>query len=241
MPGITKYFILIGLLILEAGCEVKRKAVFENQIDPSEWALLPFNRIDSINPVLLPSNTLTFMDPILNQSVLWEEKDVFNPAAVVKDGRVYLLYRAEDNIGIYKGTSRIGLAFSFDGLHFKKNPEPVFYPSEDSMKIYEWPGGCEDPRVVMSEDNQYIMTYTAWEGKTARLCVAVSKDLMHWEKKGLAFSKAYYGKLYYFRYNLSSKILISQIQIKFPSINIQYNLLKNKVFTLFTVKHISVK
>ena len=77
-------------------------------------------------------------------------------------------------------TSRIGLAISDDGLHFSKQPEPVFYPMEDSMKKYEWKGGVEDPRIAESEEGVYILTYTAYDGKTARLCLATSTDLLHW-------------------------------------------------------------
>src|ERR1700679_365714 len=48
------------------------------------WALLPFAKVDSVNPILTPGKG-RFADPILHQQVSWEEKDVFNPAAVVKD------------------------------------------------------------------------------------------------------------------------------------------------------------
>ncbi|WDM02818.1 glycosidase [Alicyclobacillus cycloheptanicus] len=111
----------------------------------------------------------------------WEAKDLFNPAAIVKDGRVYLLYRAEDRTGpgLWNGTSRIGLAVSDDGYHFERHPEPVLVPTEP----YELPGGCEDPRVVEIEGT-YYMTYTAFDGETARLCLATSTDLYHWRKHG---------------------------------------------------------
>ncbi len=176
----TLAFTLLGMV----SCMNGRKA---DQAAGTSWEDGPFERVDSVNPVLTPSNQLSFIDPIIKQPVLWEEKDVFNPAAVVRNDSLYLLYRAEDKIGIYNGTSRIGLAVSTDGLHFKKRPDPVFYPAEDSMKIYEWPGGCEDPRIVQSDSGWYLMTYTAYDGKTARLCEAVSSDLEHWQKKGLVF------------------------------------------------------
>ena len=82
------------------------------------WALLPFTKVDSVNPVLTPGKA-RFTDPILQKEIAWEEKDVFNPATVVKDGKIYLLYRAQGKIGHPAGTSRIGLASSTDGLHFK--------------------------------------------------------------------------------------------------------------------------
>src|SRR4051812_9482993 len=83
--------------------------------DSTSWALLPFVKVDSVNPVLTPGAG-AFMDPIWKKKVAWEEKDVFNPAIVVKDGKIYMLYRAQDKIGKPGGTSRIGLAESEDGF-----------------------------------------------------------------------------------------------------------------------------
>ena len=116
---------------------------------------------------------------------------MFNPSAVIRDGKVHLIYRAEDTIGMYKGTSRLGLAVSSDGLHFTREPEPVFYPDADSLNIYEWEGGVEDPRIVLAPDGRYILTYTAYDGKIARLCLATSSDLRNWKKYGPLFRGKY--------------------------------------------------
>lgn len=159
----------------------------------SGWALLGFTKSDSTNPVLTPGAG-SFTDPILRRTVAWEAKDVFNPAAVVQHGKIILLYRAQDVIGRPAGTSRIGLAESFDGFHFTRRVEPVLYPDNDAWKKYEWEGGCEDPRIVQDENGLYYMTYTAFDGHVARLMVATSTDLMHWSKHGPAFAKAYGGK-----------------------------------------------
>jgi len=155
------------------------------------WALLPFTKADDVNPVLLPDTSSTFLCPVRNTIVQWEEKDVFNPAAVVRNDTVFLLFRAEDSIGKYAGTSRIGIAWSTDGLHFTKHPVPVLYPDNDAEKIYEWEGGCEDPRIVEDENGTYYMTYTAYDGDKARLLVASSNDLYHWTKHGLALVPGY--------------------------------------------------
>ncbi|MDP4148588.1 MAG: glycoside hydrolase family 130 protein [Bacteroidota bacterium] len=157
------------------------------------WALLPFSKVDSANPILQPGDG-RFMDPIRHQTVYWERKDVFNPAIVVRDNKVYMLYRAQDSIGKPSGTSRIGLAVSSDGLHFTRQPAPVLYPDHDAQMKWEWEGGCEDPRVVEDDQGLYYMTYTAYDGDKARLMIATSSDLLHWVKKGHAFAKAYNGK-----------------------------------------------
>jgi predicted GH43/DUF377 family glycosyl hydrolase len=129
-----------------------------------------------------------------NKAVAWESKNVFNPAIVVRRDTVFMLYRAQDSIGKPGGTSRIGLAYSTDGLHFTKTPSPVFYPEPDAYQAYEWQGGVEDPRIVEDSTGVYYMTYTSYDGKTARLMVASSPDLQKWTKHGPVFANAYGGK-----------------------------------------------
>ena len=148
------------------------------------------------NPILRADSSFTFIDPIKKKMVRWQKADVFNPAAIVKDGKIFLLYRCEDNPAAILGgrTSRLGLAKSEDGIHFKKFPKPVLYPGNDAFKQYDYPGGCEDPRLVQTEKGLYVVIYTAWNYKTPRLSVAISKDLFHWQKKGPAFAKAHHGK-----------------------------------------------
>lgn len=183
--------LFIGTIMVMACQSSKEKA--KERSDPAAdttWAILPFNKVDSVNPVLLPG-ALEFVCPLVGASVKWEEKDVFNPAAVVRDGKVHLLFRAEDTIGKHAGTSRIGLAVSDDGFHFSKRDHPVLYPENDSLKVYEWEGGIEDPRLVEAADGTYVMTYTAYDGKTARLLVATSRDLITWKKHGTVLNGKY--------------------------------------------------
>ena len=161
-----------------------------------DWALGGFVRPEKANPIITPNPSNQFDCPMQDKKIGWEESDVFNPAATVKDGKIYVLYRAEDNsaTGIGKRTSRIGLAESEDGIHMKRRKTPVMYPDKDNMKEYEWEGGCEDPRGTMTEDGLYVMAYTSWNRKVARLCIATSHDLVKWEKHGPAFAKAYNGR-----------------------------------------------
>ncbi len=185
---------LIVAIAATTSCGQAGKPATDNAADTTtNWAMLYFEKADSVNPVLTPG-TNQFTDPILKKQVAWEEKDVFNPAIVVKDNKVYMLYRAQDKIGLPGGTSRIGLAESADGFHFTRTSTPVFYPDNDAYKKYEWQGGCEDPRIVEDDKGVYYMTYTAFDGKTARLLIATSKDLLHWTKAGHVFADAYNGK-----------------------------------------------
>jgi len=106
----------------------------------------------------------------------WESAGTFNPAVVIYHGKVVMLYRAQDT----NGTSRLGYAESDDGVHFARRAEPVFSPET----AYEKEGGVEDPRLVQFGDTFYL-TYTGYNKKDAQLCLATSKDLVHWERKGV--------------------------------------------------------
>jgi predicted GH43/DUF377 family glycosyl hydrolase len=174
------------------------------------WELGPFVRPTSGNPVITPSKTAVFDDPISKAPVHWEALHTFNPAAIVRNGKVYVLYRAEDDSGtmeIGMHTSRLGLAVSEDGIHFTPQATPVFYPAEDEQKAREWPGGVEDPRLVESEDGTYVLTYTQWNRKTYSVGIATSKDLLNWTKQGPAFgTTGKYGDLMYKSAGIVTKV-----------------------------------
>ncbi|GGD41433.1 glycoside hydrolase family 130 protein [Muriicola marianensis] len=148
------------------------------------------------NPILTADSTAVFTDPLSGSVVHWQKADVFNPGAIVRNDTVFLLFRAEDDPDAILGgrTSRIGLAYSTDGLHFEKYPDPVLIPDTDEFAIWDQPGGVEDPRVVELPDGTYLMLYTSWNRKVARLSAAVSSDLRNWVKKGPVFNGAYGGR-----------------------------------------------
>ncbi len=148
------------------------------------------------NPILKSDSTYTFHCPIKNSAVRWQKADVFNPGAIVRNDSVFILFRAEDNPKAFIGgrTSRIGLAYSTDGLNFTKHPEPVLFPENDEFKTWDFPGGVEDPRVVELAEGGYVMLYTSWDSKTARLSSAYSRDLRKWIKSGPVFQQAHEGR-----------------------------------------------
>ena len=157
-----------------------------------DWAFGPFVRPAGVNPVVRPNPKSEFFCPMRKRMLKWEESDTFNPASAVLDGTLHVLYRAEDNTfqGVGSRTSRLGLATSEDGVTLKFNPEPVLFPQEDDQKEFDWEGGCEDPRLAVTEDGLYVLTYTSWNRRCPRLNVATSRDLRHWRKHGPAFRKA---------------------------------------------------
>ena len=116
-------------------------------------------------------------DPIISpQGDSWESAGTFNPAVVRYHGKFVMLYRAQDK----NGTSRLGYAESTDGLHFTRRAQPVLSPEAE----YEKDGGVEDPRLVKFGDTFYL-TYTGYNKKDAQLCLATSKDLVHWQRQGV--------------------------------------------------------
>ena len=129
----------------------------------SHWTHAPWTRL-SPDPIISP------------QGNAWEAAGTFNPAVILHHGKFVMLYRAQDK----DGTSRLGYAESSDGSHFSRLPQPVFAPETD----YEKDGGVEDPRLVKFGDTYYL-TYTGYNRKDAQLCLATSKDLLHWQRRGV--------------------------------------------------------
>ena len=143
----------------------------------------------SITPVISPQGTS------------WESAGTFNPAVIKRGRKIVMLYRAQDAAG----TSRLGYAESEDGIHFIRRTEPVLAPEAD----YEKGGGVEDPRLV-EIGGRYILTYTGYNKKDAQLCMAESKDLIHWERKGVLLP-AYKGN-WNVGWTKSGAILAEKIQ-----------------------------
>jgi predicted GH43/DUF377 family glycosyl hydrolase len=164
------------------------------------WQFGPFVR-PTHHPLISPNASVVFECPLTPGPVQWEALHTFNPGAIVKDDKIHVLYRAEDNYnptgGIGSHISRIGLAIAEDetGTAFRLFDSPVLYPANDSQQYYEWRGGCEDPRVV-ENDGKYYVFYTQYsrEHSNVDLAVASSTDLFTWEKHGSVFVKAHGNK-----------------------------------------------
>lgn len=123
-----------------------------------------------------------------------ESEGVLNPASARgRDGQLYLFPRlvARDNY------SRIGIA----RVRFNEAGDPVgverlgiALEPEADYELRPDGGGCEDPRITFIEPLQrYVMTYTAFSSRGPRIALAMSADLFHWERMGLAIFMPYEG------------------------------------------------
>lgn len=123
-----------------------------------------------------------------------EVEGVLNPAAIRgQDGQLYLFPRLVGR-GNY---SRIGIArVLFDDAGDPKGVERmgVVLAPEADYELSESGGGCEDPRISYVDALQhYVMTYTALSQRGPRIAIAISTDLLHWRRLGLATFHSYDG------------------------------------------------
>ena len=153
----TGGFIENNYLHIYYGAADTRIAVASCDIDDLLFSMkinsknLPRAIRDSSNPILIP-----------NPKESWQSRAVFNPAAIVLNNKIHVVYRAmsEDN------TSVMGYFNSVDGIHVDElSHEPIYIPRAD-FEIKKNPGGnsgCEDPRLTKIGDKIY-MCYTAFDG-----------------------------------------------------------------------------
>jgi predicted GH43/DUF377 family glycosyl hydrolase len=124
-----------------------------------------------------------------------EVEGTLNPAAARgPDGKLYLFPRlvAKNNY------SRIGIA----RVNFTEAGDPcgverlgiALEPEADYERRSDGSGGCEDARVTFVEPlHHYVMTYTALSPNGPRIALAISEDLFHWKRIGLATFEPFQG------------------------------------------------
>lgn len=157
-----------------------------NKVIPGESLLTRHEE----NPILEPTDNI------------WESKAVFNPAAAEKDGKIHLIYRAIGD----QDVSMLGYASSRDGVTIEDRSEEPVYSIDDHVTMRDesramtprrisydsgggWSGGCEDPRMVIVDDDAYVF-YTAFDGwnsiRMACASIAVEDLEQHrwnWKKR----------------------------------------------------------
>lgn len=159
--------------------------------DAPEWMLDPFERDDELT--FRPSGQ--WADPT---NVGWTSSSIYNPTLIERDGLLHLFYRASPRKESL--ASRIGHAVFAPGEGWiEDTANPVVFPTEADEV---W--GCEDPKVYEA-DGRYVLFYNGiWPLDGADevkrypspgwplgevgcdIRMAVSDDLVTWEKRGIA-------------------------------------------------------
>ncbi len=131
--------------------------------------------------------TKPVMEPIASHE--WEKAAVFNSALVFQQGLFHTVYRATD-IGGHEKFGRyinaFGYATSKDLINWDRFDQPVL-----ANDVPQELRGPEDPRIVEIDDIFY-MTYTGFGDRFSgdyRICLATSKDLIHWERHGVVLDE----------------------------------------------------
>ena len=157
--------------------------------DRKAWTVGPFEK----RPDMTFRKTTVWKDPL---EIGWRSHSIFNPSLIGHGDRLYMFYRAAPK----KETlcSRIGLAIYDPGEGWRDYPDnPVIFP-EDGDEVL----GCEDPKVYRVGDDLFVMFYNGISDLPPRcgdvrpgeapaeiachIRMAVSRDLLHWEKRGTA-------------------------------------------------------
>lgn len=154
-----------------------------------DWALAPAEKYAG-NPVFAPD------------AASWDcgniSGGVHNGSVLKKDGLFWYIYRGEMP---FSGKTRegralnvdyvcdIGLASSADGVRFTRRGGPLFRAGEEPEISFE--DVC-----CVERDGTYYLFCNRWDWKNPSdpakngVYLAVSSDLLHWEKKGLVFPDA---------------------------------------------------
>ena len=107
----------------------------------------------------------------------FERDRVYNPAVIVENDTLFMIYRAE---GKGTGSGAFGLAWSTDGINFNRCKSNPIIKAEYKFEKH----GCEDPRIIKI-NNKYYLFYNGNGGKTsANICLAVSGNFIDWKKYG---------------------------------------------------------
>lgn len=107
----------------------------------------------------------------------------FSGSAIVKDGRLYLIYTGQhyyddgDQDHFWENQN---VAFSDDGIHFQKySGNPVIEAPKDNTQHFR------DPKVWQHGDHYYLVLGSQNTAGFGRLLLYQSTDLLHWQEAGI--------------------------------------------------------
>lgn len=156
--------------------------------DRPDWAIGPFRK----DPEMTFRLTGQWPDPT---GIGWTSSSIFNPSMIERDGALHLFYRASPKKESLE--SRIGSAIWTPESGWVDGENPVIYPTLDNELL-----GTEDPKIYSANGRFFLFYNGIWplEGTAERaqypsegwpletvgcdINLAVSDDLVHWEKRG---------------------------------------------------------
>ncbi len=151
----------------------------------------------------------------------FENEAVSNPAAIMYKGEIYMFYRA-----VRKGNhSSVGYCILDTPTSVKQRFTKAILKPEFDYECH----GMEDPRIVMI-DNLFYMSYTAYDGVNAMGALAVSADLITWQKRGIIVPKLTYNE---FHSIAESKELLNAKYARFNEHSRNYQDLTNNKILLW--------
>ncbi|OXM87993.1 family 43 glycosylhydrolase [Paenibacillus rigui] len=123
-----------------------------------EWHRLP-------EPILTPE-----------EGADWEKGGLYKECLIEEDGTFYLFYNAKNTDK--RWIEQTGVAFSTDLISWHRyEHNPVLRVSPD-----RWDSGFVSDPCVLKHQDEWVMYYFGYNYKQAQEGLALSKDLLHWEK-----------------------------------------------------------
>lgn len=117
--------------------------------------------------------------------LVFENEGVLNPGVIREGDFVHLFYRAVSE-GNHSSIGYCKLKGPYTIV--ERLTAPVLFPEFE----YE-SHGVEDPRIVKIE-GKYYLTYTAYDGVNALGALAISEDLVTWQKVGIIVPQISYSQ-----------------------------------------------
>ena len=158
------------------------------EYDPCDWAIGPFERLDH----LTYEKKAEWPDP---WNIGWEGRAIHNASLIEADDALYMFYRCNPAMESLAG--RIGLAiYREDTGWVDWRCNPLIYSTQPNESL-----ACEDPKIYRAEGKYYLFYQADFAPSDedralyqdrnypvgavgTEISVAVSNDLLHWEKKG---------------------------------------------------------
>jgi beta-1,2-mannobiose phosphorylase / 1,2-beta-oligomannan phosphorylase len=157
-------------------------------------------RLNDAQPILTPTDLPWENDGAINAAAVYLARSTENEPilhglldadilSTLPDGAVTVIYRAIARQSAHQPipVSSAGLAlFTPDMRLLRRLPSPVLLPGAQPDDFDSL--GIEDPRVTQIGGTFYMLYCGPTQGELntirTRLCLATSKDLLHWEKHG---------------------------------------------------------